>query len=108
MKLLDLFTNFHGWVSDKDFIWWPFSFLRPPKNELITMKLVFQMTACFSGLGTLMFIAFAIVNNIFSVSSLFQTLVLTFIFFFLWFTLITRTFWNRRARSLSSPSPRTR
>lgn len=102
MKLLELFTDFHNWVSDKDFIWWPFSFLRPEKQQPITMSLVLQMTACFSGLGTLMFAAFAIVNNMFTASGVFQTLSLSFVLFFLWFTLITRTFWNRRARKLSS------
>ena len=101
MKLLDLITDFHNWISDKDFIWWPFSFLRPERNRPMDMKLILQMTACFSGLGTLMFTAFAIVNNIFSASSMFQTLFLSFVFFFLWFTLITRTFWNRRAYKLS-------
>lgn len=106
MKLLELFTDFHNWVSDKDFIWWPFSFLRPEKNQPMTMGLIFQMAACFSGLGTLMFTAFAFVNNIFSFSSLLQTLVLSFVLFFLWFTLITRTFWNRRAYKLSPPKPR--
>ena len=102
MKLLDLFTNFHGWVSDKDFIWWPFSFLRPAKHDPITMKLVLQMSLCFSGLGTIMFTAFAIVNNVFSVSTMFQTLFFSFLAFFIWFTLVTRTFWNRRARFLNT------
>lgn len=102
MNPLELFTDFHNWVSDKDFIWWPFSFLRPEKHQPITMKLVFQMTACFSALGTLMFTAFTIVNNVFSVSSMFQTLVLSFGLFFIWFSLVTRTFWNRRAYRLSS------
>jgi hypothetical protein len=103
MKLLELFTDFHNWISDKDFIWWPFSFLRPEKHQPITMKLVLQMAGCFSGLGTLMFTAFAIVNNFFSVSGMFQTLVLSFALFFFWFSLITRTFWNRRAYRLSPP-----
>jgi hypothetical protein len=101
MKLLDLFTEFHNWVSDKDFIWWPFSFLRPEKHVPMSMTLILQMAACFAGLGTLMFTAFAIVNNIFTISSLFQTLFFSYALFFLWFTLITRTFWNRRAYKLS-------
>lgn len=101
MKLIDLFTDFHNWVSDKDFIWWPFSFLRPEKSQPMSMGLILQMTACFSGLGTTMFTAFALVNNIFTASALFQTLVLSFVLFFLWFSLITRTFWNRRAYKLS-------
>lgn len=101
MKLLDLFTDFHNWVSDKDFIWWPFSFLRPEKHQPMTFKLILQMAACFSGLGTLMFTAFALVNNMFTASSMFQTLFLSFALFFTWFTLVTRTFWNRRAHKLA-------
>lgn len=100
MKLLDLITDFHNWISDKDFIWWPFSFLRPEKNQPMTMKLILTMAACFSGLGTLMFTAFAVVNNMFSASSLFQTLFLSFFLFFAWFSLVTRFFWNRRAYKL--------
>lgn len=102
MKLLDLITDFHNWISDKDFIWWPFSFLRPEKNQPMTLKLILTMTACFSGLGTLMFTAFAVINNMFTASGLFQTLFLSFVLFFVWFTLITRFFWNRRANKLIS------
>ncbi len=102
MKLLDLITDFHNWISDKDFIWWPFSFLRPEKNQPMTMQLILTMAACFSGLGTLMFTAFAVINNMFSASSLFQTLFLSFVLFFLWFTIVTRFFWNRRANRLFS------
>lgn len=104
MKLLELFTDFHNWVSDKDFIWWPFSFLRPEKNQPITMKLVLTMTVCFSGLGTLMFTVYAVVNNVFTFQGMLQLLTFSFTGFFLWFTFITRTFWNRRAHRLALPS----
>jgi hypothetical protein len=93
-------VDFHNWLSDKDFIWWPFSFLRPARNEIMDMKLVMLMTACFGGLAFLMFTAFSVVNNLFSLDSMIVTLMACFGGFFLWFSLITKPMWNIRARKL--------
>ena len=101
MKLLDLLTHFHNWVSDKDFIWWPFSFLRPEAHEPITFKTSLLMTACFGGLSFVMFTTLAIANNAFDAQSALFTLVGCFLGFFLWFNLVTRPLWNRRSRALS-------
>ena len=100
MNLLDLITRFHNWLTDKDFIWWPFSFLRPAPNVPMDTKLTTLMTACFGGLAFTMFTAFAVVNNAFSLEAAFTTFLVSFGFFFTWFNLITRPLWNRRARSL--------
>ena len=100
MKLFDLLTDFHNWVSDKDFVWWPFSFLRPEPNEFITMKIVLMMTGCFGGLAFLMFAGLAVANNAFDATNAISTLIACFLGFFLWFACITRPLWNRRTRSL--------
>lgn len=100
MNPLMALVHFHNWLSDKDFIWWPFSFLRPQKQEFITMKLVSIMTACFGGLAFLMFTCFAVVNNLFSIDSMMTTLMSCFGGFFLWFTCVTKPVWNIRARAL--------
>lgn len=100
MKLLNVLTDFHNWVTDKDFVWWPFSFLRPEPKELMTFKLTMMMTACFSTLAFLMFTALAVANNAFTAGNAMATLLSCFIGFFLWFNLITKPLWNRRARSL--------
>lgn len=100
MKLLDLLTIFHNWISDKDFIWWPFSFLRPDPKEPITFKLTLLMTACFGGLAFLMFTILAIANNAFSGQYAISIFLSCFAGFFLWFNLITKPLWNRRVRSL--------
>lgn len=102
MKLLDLLTMFHNWVTDKDFVWWPFSFLRPPKDEPMTFKLTMLMTACFGGLTLLFFTVFAIMNNAFSAGSFGMTFLSCFIGFFIWFNLVTKPLWNRRVRELQS------
>jgi hypothetical protein len=63
MNPIDLLANFHNWLADKDFIWWPFSFLRPKPQEPMTFKNTLQMTACFGILTFLFFTAFAVLNN---------------------------------------------
>lgn len=59
------------------------------------------MTACFGGLTFLMFTAFSVMNNMFTADAAFSTLIFSFGGFFAWFNIITRPFWNYRARQLS-------
>lgn len=100
MKLLDLIPNVHNWLSDRDFIWWPFSFLRPAPATVMTFQHTLLMTACFGGLAFLMFTAFAVMNNMFTASAAVSTFMYCFGGFFVWFNLITKPLWNYRARRL--------
>jgi len=100
MKLLELLTLFHNWISDKDFIWWPFSFLRPEPKESISFKHTLLMTACFGSLAFLMFTVLAIANNAFTANYAVSVFVSCFVGFFLWFNLVTKPLWNRRSRQL--------
>ncbi len=100
MKLLDLLTTFHGWLSDQDFIWWPFSFLRPAPADPITFKLTLMMTGCFGGLGFLMFTVMALANSAFTADAAVSTLAFCFGGFFVWFNAVTKPLWNRRVRQL--------
>lgn len=100
MNLLDLLTSFHNWVTDKDFIWWPFSFLRPEAHEIMTFKTTSLMTASFGGLAFVFFTIFAVMNNVFTFSSMVMTFISCFLSFFIWFNAITKPLWNRRARQL--------
>ncbi len=100
MKILDLLASLHNSLSDKDFIWWPFSFLRPKPQEDITLKLAGLMTACFGGLSFVMFTVFAVVNNALTFDSLVSTFFFCFVGFGLWFNIVTRPVWNYRARKL--------
>jgi len=99
-RLLWLVPDVHNWLSDRDFIWWPFSFLRPEKKDPITFKHTLLMTACFGGLSFLMFTGFAVVNNMFTADSAVTTFLLCFGGFFTWFNAITRPLWNLRAKKL--------
>lgn len=102
MKAFNLLTDFHNWLSDKDFIWWPFSFLRPDPHVPMTFKLTLTMTGCFGGLAFLMFTVMALMNNAFTVDYAFSVFFSAFGGFFLWFNLVTKPLWNRRALKLSS------
>ncbi len=100
MKIISVLAAFHNWLSDKDFIWWPFSFLRPKPEIPMNFKLTLQMTGCFGGLTFVFLTGFAIANNAFSLESTFLTFLSCMIGFFLWFNLITKPFWNYRANRL--------
>ncbi|MFP5387031.1 MAG: hypothetical protein ACLGHN_13205 [Bacteriovoracia bacterium] len=100
MKILNLFTIFHNWLSDKDFIWWPFSFLRPEPHVPMTFKTTTIMTCCFGGLAFLMFTVMALMNSAFTLEYAFAVFLSCFGGFFLWFNLITKPLWNRRAHAL--------
>lgn len=106
MKIFELITLFHNWLSDKDFIWWPFSFLRPQPQEFITFKLTSLMTGCFGGLAFLMFSVMAVMNNAMTAEYAISVFLSCFGGFFIWFNLVTKPLWNRRARALSASIPK--
>jgi hypothetical protein len=101
IKLLHFFARPHNWLSDRDFIWWPFSFLRPEPHVAMTFKLTLLMTGCFGGLAFVMFTIMAVMNNAFSSEAALTTFFFCFGGFFTWFNLVTKPLWNIRARSLS-------
>lgn len=100
-KILSIVPNTHNWLSDRDFIWWPFSFLRPTPATIMTFGHTMLMTLCFGGLSVLMFVGFAVVNNMFTASSAINTFLICFGGFGAWFNLVTKPLWNYRARRLS-------
>lgn len=99
-QILEIIPNIHNWLSDRDFIWWPFSFLRPQPHVPMTFKLVGQMTACFGGLAFMMFVGFSLVNNMLSVDALTSTFFISFGGFGAWFVCVTKPLWNYRAKKL--------
>lgn len=102
MKLIDLLAAFHNWLSDKDFVWWPFSFLKPEPQVSITFRHTLIMAGCFGGLTFIFFTVFALMNNAFTLNYLMMTLMTCTLGFLLWFNAITRPLWNHRARKLKS------
>lgn len=99
-RLVDRIIEVHGAISDKDFIWWPFSFLRPEKNQEITLKNKIIMTFCFGGASSFMLAIVSIINNAFEMKSFIRTSATLTASFFIWFTIVTVPLWNARARKL--------
>lgn len=100
MNMLDKVVQLHGWISDKDFIWWPFSFLRPEPKTPMTFKLTSLMTLCFAGLSYVMYVVYAVANNALVPDDMIRYFFLFFGGFFLWFNVITKPLWNSRVRKL--------
>ncbi len=98
MKVIKAIEKFHNDLADQNFIWFPFSFLRPKKNEKISILLTFKLTLAF---GTYTFCFYLIRIMLFddqlSLANSLAFLSKTYLIFFLHFNLITAFFWNRRA-----------
>ena len=99
--LLDHVEHQHNRLADAKAIWWPFVFLRPEeKAEPIRLRRKLLMVLCFSAWFEL---AWAVKRLIFG-TPLPQTFggwamvyVWFLIGFFVWLSLVTIFFWNRRA-----------
>jgi ABC-type uncharacterized transport system permease subunit len=99
--VIDRIEIIHNQLSDSNWVWFPFLFLKPKASEKINQKRKFLMSICF---GFYFTAALVIRNVLFSrptdIESL-PTLALSSVLgFFFWFTLVTAYFWNRRAKRL--------
>jgi len=101
-SFLDKLTYWHGIISDKSAIWFPFVFLRPKTQQMISFSRYVVMAFCFAIYST---IFFQLKNIFFNGSSFTLNLYSNFLkflgFFLIWFSVVTRHLWNRRARELS-------
>ncbi|MCB0366192.1 MAG: hypothetical protein H6624_15150 [Bdellovibrionaceae bacterium] len=93
--------NFHNRLSDKDFIWFPFTVLRPRPEVTISQPRVWLMTICFSSYGLLVLILKSLAFGSSPYPGLGQDYFLLFIGFFLWFQFVTAPLWNQRAQTIA-------
>jgi hypothetical protein len=88
----------HNRLSDLDLIWFPFIFLKPKMAQVISFPRTLVMAVCF---GTYFWVALIIRRKFFNESlgeDVLQLLFYCCIGFLIWFNLVTRPFWNVRAR----------
>jgi lipopolysaccharide export LptBFGC system permease protein LptF len=97
MSAWEKFVHYHNQLSDKNFIWFPFMFLKPRPEQQITQGRIIKMTFCFSVYGCLALFIRQLLNQQVNYTSYLYIPVA----FFLWFELVTSRLWNIRARSLS-------
>jgi hypothetical protein len=97
-KLIDSVEHFHNQLSDRDFIWWPFGFLKPRPDQRMGMLLRFKMALLF---GAYFVVFYALRRLLFGHEIQLNTFALTaleaVLGFFVWFNCVTAYFWNRRA-----------
>jgi hypothetical protein len=96
MKKLLGIAKIHFQLSQKSWIWFPFNFLRPRQNELITHKAVLLMSVCF---GSYFYFFYLMRELLFGQLQFFdifkvQSFVLFVLAFFVWFEVFTRPLWN--------------
>ena len=102
VNLINRIETLHNAASDSNFVWFPFSFLKPKAAQAITCKRLLKMTLCFGLYFNFAYILKKIImGESIEVSSLVNSQLAFLAAFFLWFNLVTKYFWNRRAKRLS-------
>ena len=97
----DKVEKIHNKLSDTDFVWFPFLFLKLRPEELLNFSRLVVMTLCFALYFNLMLWArYLFVGEAFTIESFVVTFAYFVIGFFCWFSLVTRYFWNRRVSRL--------
>ncbi len=100
-RLLDHLERWHNLASESNFVWFPFLKLKLLPHEVLSQRRLLVMTICFS---TYFNIAYLIKKMVFSDQiDLHSAMVSQLYFilgFFVWFNLVTKPLWNRRANRL--------
>jgi hypothetical protein len=99
-QLLKKIEVIHNELSKKNFIWFPFLFLKFKDHEPLTLKRIILMIPCF----TLYFSAAWIIKDWLlgrelSLESSGKIILNFIIFFTFWFNFVTAYFWNRQFKS---------
>jgi hypothetical protein len=97
---METVEDFMNGLSDKDWGWWPFLFLRPSKDQFIDNSCLFKMTAAFGTfVGFFLFLISLLLDAPYCGNFLVDMLG-GWLFFFLSYKYTFALFWNRRARRL--------
>ena len=104
MPTLKSFMALYHKLSDKDFVWFPFLFLRPRPEQSIGFRRYVVMGYCFGLYGSLLWplkqLLWGEGNWTWNGWAVFTAKSLAF--FYLWFAVVTIPLWNQRARALNN------
>lgn len=90
-------------LSDKDFIWFPFLFLRPKPSQAIHLGRLVAMIFCFGLYGSLVWpLKQWLYGGPFTLNGWAVFTLKCFGFFAVWLSVVTRPLWNQRARALQA------
>ena len=99
----DSVERFHNRLSDTDFVWFPFLFLKLKPHQQMTWPHIFKMSPIFGFYFCLMYFLKNAIFDIIPSKANIEVVYMHFTLgFFVWFSVVTRFFWNRRARRLIS------
>ncbi len=93
--------DFMNRLTDQDWGWWPFVFLRPPKDKAMDNVLLVKMSFSFgSMLGLAYLVIWFVAFHQLTLLSVALCFAGGWIVFFLGYKFTFACFWNRRARRL--------
>ncbi len=92
----------HNRLSDTNFVWFPFLFLKLRPEQMMSLGYTLKMTPFFA----IYFAAGAALRDLIlgrsiEAASFFQAFGWGLVFFMCWFNLVTAHLWNKRARRLN-------
>src|SRR4051812_10461480 len=101
------FENIMNSLTDQDWGWRPFLFLRPHKHQDIDNVVLLKMTSCFGpAAGCLALLAFFILTRSVTPRDAILCIAGGSIAFFIGYKFTFAIFWNRRAKRLRSVDAR--
>ena len=104
-NFIDTIENFHNRLSDTNFVWFPFLWLKLSPSQSLTTWHLLKMTFWFGLYFNLAYLAKKVIfQESVELRQFAQGQLGFMVLFFMWFNLVTKTFWNRRARRLKSSS----
>jgi hypothetical protein len=100
--MLKKIENFHNYLSDTNYVWFPFLFLKLKPEEELTIVHMFKMTLCFGFyLGLMYHVKVYFETGQLGPEAILISILKGFMLFFVWFNVVTRPIWNRRVKRLS-------
>jgi hypothetical protein len=97
--MIEKIAYWHNRISDTDFVWFPFLFLKLKPHQVLTLRHRVKMAFCF---GPYFVVGIVLRDFVFSQpiawEKIPQQFILGFGFFLIWFSMVTAPLWNRRAQ----------
>lgn len=99
---MDSIEEFMNHLSDLDWGWYPFLFLRPPKNTKMGFIVLAKIALVFGSISGLIIFLFNLAarRHTFDLGDLLMWVSVGIIFFFIVYALTFAHCWNRRAERL--------
>jgi hypothetical protein len=105
VRIFNTLEKWHNQASDTDFVWFPFLWLKLSPREKLNFGHTLKMTFLFGPyLALYNFLRLYLLGRHPDWLSLSASILKCTLFFFVWFNLVTKFFWNRRYRRLEGDS----